>query len=335
MSLLTVAELPRCGGAVASLDRPHRPLAGPDLARLRALLESRGVLLLRGCCATVEEFASLCRGLGPLFDDVNGPGRRRPELGRAGSAVHFISNLDLATNVAMEGPTSMLSEANHEWHADYSWEPAPSRFTALFGLEVSAGGGAKTQIASTRHGFQTLPVEMQARCHGRVVLHRPGGAHASEPASPNFAGTDHTAAGLQAARDAAAARGADTDTDTAVVDNHIVETVRRPLLLRGALLLGRHAYRIEGPGGEDEDEDEHEDGSYLLTQLTAHCLNESLVYTHEWRDGDVLLWDNEATLHRAVPGISGTRRHMARTVIAELADSAPVTAGSSTDAARL
>jgi alpha-ketoglutarate-dependent taurine dioxygenase len=68
----------------------------------------------------------------------------------------------------------------------------------------------------------------------------------------------------------------------------------------------RHAYEIEGESSE------------LLRQLTEHCLDDSRVYTHEWQRGDALLWDNEATLHRAVPGVSGTRRHLARTVIAQL-----------------
>jgi alpha-ketoglutarate-dependent taurine dioxygenase len=219
--------------------------------------------------------------------------------------VHYISNLDLATNEVMDGPTSMLSEANHTWHADYSWEPRASRFTALFGVEVTEGGGAQTELASTRRGFETLPPALRARCHGRTVLHRPGGAGTSKRAKPNFAGTDQTAAGLERLAIRAASRSQGTDT----VDNKVVETVRRPLLLRGALLLGRHAYRIEGTEEDDT----------LLNQLTAHCLDRARVYTHKWMVGDVLVWDNECTLHRAVAGVSGTRRHMARTVIAELA----------------
>ena len=126
------------------------------------------------------------------------------------------------------------------------------------------------------------------------------------PAAPNFAGTDHTAAGLQAAQEAAEQQ----PQGGTLVDNHVVETVRQPLLLRGALLLGRHAFAVEGEAPEA--------GTELLRELMAHCLDESRVYTHEWREGDCLIWDNEATLHRAVPGVSGERRHLARTVIASL-----------------
>jgi alpha-ketoglutarate-dependent taurine dioxygenase len=97
------------------------------------------------------------------------------------------------------------------------------------------------------------------------------------------------------------------------VDNHAAVTVWRPLLLRGALMLGRHATSVKGGDHEDGD-----DGRALLLRLTEHCLDESRLYTHEWAVRDVLIWDNEATLHRAVPGVSGTRRHLARTVIAAL-----------------
>eukprot|EP01043_Picozoa_sp_COSAG02_P064977 COSAG02_NODE_9663_length_2148_cov_3.258122_3_plen_252_part_00 len=204
---LEVSELPHCGGAaviVRPCQRQRHHLDEPQLAQLRSLLELRGILLLRGFCTNVDEFAALCRGLGPLHDDLNGPGRGRLELRSAGSEVHYISNLDLNTNQAMAGPTSMLSEANHVWHADYSWETQASRFTALFGVKVTEGDGAKTEIASTRRGFETLPPEMQKRCHNLTVLHRPGGSDSDKQAAkPNFAGTDQTAAGLQRVASAA------------------------------------------------------------------------------------------------------------------------------------
>jgi hypothetical protein len=145
--MMELSDLPRCGGAAVEL--LHSAPSPAELTRLRAVLDERGVLLIRGC-EDVVAFAALCRGIGKLHDDVNGPGRGRPELCAAGIEVHYISNLDLASDTVVPGPTSMLSDANSDFHSDYSWSPDPKpRFTALFGLEVSAGGGAKTQIAST------------------------------------------------------------------------------------------------------------------------------------------------------------------------------------------
>ena len=321
-AMVVVTELPGCSGMAVDLaGSTGDSLSEEVLHRLRGLLEARGVLLLRGhrCDGDVGSFSRLCAALGSLHDDVNGPGRGRAELASAGcdTAVHYISNLDLATHTALPGPTSMLSEGNHDWHADYSWAPEPRpRFTALFGMKVSAGGGAKTQLASTRKGFETLPARLLEQCTdgnggGRWVRHQPGGSQNSTgrpyATAVNFAGTDQTAAGLAAATAQAADDGFDVESAAAAA-----EPVRRPLVLRGALLLGKHACAVEG---EVHDGD---GGLRLLEQLTAHCLDESRVYTHSWLENDILIWDNEATLHRAVEGQSGEPRHLARTVIAQL-----------------
>lgn len=310
--------LPHCDGAAVSLRPGQQVPTAAELASLRTLLARHSVLLVRGC-PNLEAFAALCRGLGPLFDDVNGPGRGRPELKHAGKEVHYISNIDLATDTAMRGPTSMLSEANSDWHSDYSWMPSRPRFTALYGLEVSAGGGAKTQIASTRRGYEMLPAPLKEWCVGKMVVHRPGGLHAEAPAAANFAGTDHTAAGLRAAAARLSVRKETELVREPIVDNHSASvSVRRPLLLRGALLLGRHAMSVEDDSSHEAGCQEAQGGAEVLQQLTKLCVRESLVYTHKWVAEDVLIWDNEATLHRAVPGESGQRRHLARTVIASL-----------------
>jgi alpha-ketoglutarate-dependent taurine dioxygenase len=61
---------------------------------------------------------------------------------------------------------------------------------------------------------------------------------------------------------------------------------------RKALFLGMYASHIDGM---DEQE-----GRALLAELTAHATSERFVYTHQWRHGDLVLWDNRCTMHRAV-----------------------------------
>ena len=123
--LMRVTELPRCGGVAVELAGRPAALTDAELAQLRHLLDTRGVLVVRPAvdgaggagCESVEDFTAFCRSLGTLHDDVNGPGRGRPELRGLGDEVHYISNLDLATDTAMDGPTSMLSDGNADWHA--------------------------------------------------------------------------------------------------------------------------------------------------------------------------------------------------------------------------
>ena len=91
--------------------------------------------------------------------------------------------------------------------------------------------------------------------------------------------------------------------------------VRQPLVMHSpisglpALLVGRHTKRVEGLSeGESAD---------LLAELNDHCTRPEFVYTHSWCGGDLLLWDNTSTLHRALGG-SGGVRELERCILAPL-----------------
>ena len=77
---------------------------------------------------------------------------------------------------------------------------------------------------------------------------------------------------------------------------------------REVLYLGRrrNAY-IEGL--------ELEESESLLDELWAHATQKTFTYSHEWSVGDVLMWDNRATLHRRDPFDQTARRYMMRTQI--------------------
>jgi alpha-ketoglutarate-dependent 2,4-dichlorophenoxyacetate dioxygenase len=62
---------------------------------------------------------------------------------------------------------------------------------------------------------------------------------------------------------------------------------------RKSLYLASHASRIEGWPIPD--------GRLLLRDLTEHATKRDFVYRHEWRVGDLVIWDNLATMHRAMP----------------------------------
>jgi alpha-ketoglutarate-dependent taurine dioxygenase len=75
------------------------------------------------------------------------------------------------------------------------------------------------------------------------------------------------------------------------VDHPLVRT--HPETGAKALYIGNHASHILGmPGAE---------GEVLLAELLEHATQPQFVYTHHWRDGDLVLWDNRCLLHRATP----------------------------------
>ena len=78
---------------------------------------------------------------------------------------------------------------------------------------------------------------------------------------------------------------------------------RNPVTGEEALYLASHAYAVDGMPEEE--------GQKLIADLIAFATREGSVYTHAWRPGDVLIWDERATLHRGRPWPYGEERTLA------------------------
>ncbi len=76
-----------------------------------------------------------------------------------------------------------------------------------------------------------------------------------------------------------------------------------------ALYLGSHVSGIVDFNGED--------GPAFHDQLLAFVVQPRFVYRHEWRVGDLVIWDNRAVLHRGRPWDSAERRILHRTTVAD------------------
>jgi alpha-ketoglutarate-dependent 2,4-dichlorophenoxyacetate dioxygenase len=89
---------------------------------------------------------------------------------------------------------------------------------------------------------------------------------------------------------------------------------------RRSLYLASHASRIVGwPVPE---------GRLLLRDLIEHATQAKFVHTHRWRDHDLVIWDNRATMHRATPfADTRYRRELRRVTTLDLEAPAPVPAG--------
>ena len=76
-------------------------------------------------------------------------------------------------------------------------------------------------------------------------------------------------------------------------DQHWNAVWENPVNGREALYLASHAFKVDG---YDE-----ADSEALLAELTAFCTQPAFVYSHDWRVGDVLIWDQRAVMHRGTP----------------------------------
>jgi alpha-ketoglutarate-dependent 2,4-dichlorophenoxyacetate dioxygenase len=86
---------------------------------------------------------------------------------------------------------------------------------------------------------------------------------------------------------------------------------KNPVNGRGALYLASHAYAVDGMAPDE--------GKKLIDELTQIATAPGTSYVHEWRAGDVVMWDNRATMHRGRPWPAHEARYMVRTTISATA----------------
>ena len=191
------------------------------------------------------------------------------------------------TNVGDDGQltTRMMQVGNYLWHTDKSYHSVPSLMTMLHAKELPPAGG-DTQFANMAMAYEALPEAMKERIAGLRAVH-------SWAASRRRAG---------------APPPSDIEMrERPPVDHPLVRT--HPETGAKSLYIGNHASHILGmPEAE---------GEALLAELVEHATQPQFVYTHQWRDGDLVLWDNRVLLHRALANYEMTRhrRVLNRTVV--------------------
>jgi alpha-ketoglutarate-dependent 2,4-dichlorophenoxyacetate dioxygenase len=154
---------------------------------------------------------------------------------------------------------------NQLWHSDSSYKAIPARYSALCAHVIPPEGG-ETEFADMRAAWDTLEPGMKAKVRDLVTEH-------SRIFSKGTLGFTFTEQELR---------------DFAPVRQPLVRV--HPRSGRTSLFLSSHAGRIVGwPVPE---------ALMLLRELTEHATQRELVYRHKWRVGDLVMWDNQCTMHR-------------------------------------
>lgn len=196
--------------------------------------------------------------------------------------VHSVTNLDRDGN-----PTGALdTRGNYFWHTDKSYHAVPSLMTMLHAVELPPEGG-NTQFANMVLAYRALPDSMKERLAGLRAIHS-----------------------WEASRLASGSKPASEEEkrERPPVSHPIVRT--HPETGEKALYMGTHAAGgVEGLGAEE--------GRALLAELLTHATQPQFIYTHPWRQGDLIVWDNRALLHRALANyeMGKHRRILHRTVV--------------------
>jgi alpha-ketoglutarate-dependent 2,4-dichlorophenoxyacetate dioxygenase len=238
------------------------------LAEIRAGMDEYAVLVFRDQPFTDEEQLAFARRLdGELHTKTGSRVLVKSRLGN--EAVADISNLDEDGGIIKsDDRRRMYSLGNRLWHTDASFQDPPGRYSMLSAKVVPAAG-ADTEFADTRTAYDALDAELKSRLEGLRVHHSI--AHSRQTLGFEFS-----------ADEAEALRGA---------VHPLIRTL--PRSNRRSLYVASHASRIiDWPVPE---------GRLLLHDLIEHATQPEFVYRHAWRVGDLVIWDNRGTMHRATP----------------------------------
>jgi alpha-ketoglutarate-dependent 2,4-dichlorophenoxyacetate dioxygenase len=249
-------------------------------AAARAAFEEHSVLVLRDQEVTDETQLAFSRRFGP--PEVT-------KVGSEGTGSHFVILSTIGPDGKVLPPDhrmQMRAKANQLWHTDSSFKRVPA-LTSILSARIIPEHGGETEYVSTRLAFERLDPDLQGRLENSFAWH--DYAHSR----------GQIAAGL-----------ASTEERAALPPQCWRMVWRNPVNGRCALYLASHAYAVEGM--------EPAAGKKLIDDLTAAATAPGTSYLHEWRKGDVVMWDNRATMHRGRPWPSHQARLMIRTTISAI-----------------
>jgi taurine dioxygenase len=200
--------------------------------------------------------------------------------------VEGLPELYVVSNVIENGqPIGSLGSGEAVWHTDMSYVKQPPKASALYALETPPSGG-NTSFVNMYSVYEALPAPLKQRIRGLKVKH-----------DGTYNSGGYVREGVVSGDDPRQAPGA---------LHPLVYT--HPETGRPALYLGRrrNAY-VDGLDLPSSDA--------LLDELWSYVEHGAFAWTHAWRVGDLVLWDNRCTMHRRDAFDPNARRILHRTQI--------------------
>jgi len=292
---LTFRKLHPCFAAEVSPVELKTVRDEATLAQIRGGMDEFAVLVFRDQIWTDAEHLDFAQRLdGRLHTKLGISALQKNRFGN--EALGDISNLDESGEIMKsDNRRRMYGLGNRLWHTDASFQDPPGRYSML-SAKVVPPVDADTEFADMRGAYDALPDAEKARLEGLRVHHSI--AYSRQTLGFEFSENEQEAL-----------KGA---------VHPLVRTI--PRSGRRSLYLASHASRvIDWPVPE---------GRLLLRELIEHATQPRFVYRHQWRVGDLVIWDNRATMHRARPFDDARyRRELRRVTTLDVEQPAAVTAG--------
>jgi alpha-ketoglutarate-dependent 2,4-dichlorophenoxyacetate dioxygenase len=188
-----------------------------------------------------------------------------------------VSNVrDDGTTAPEDDNQTLNQRANQFWHTDSTFLPVPALANVLQSRVVTSTGG-ETEFVSTRVGWRALDPALQDKARNAVLRHR----------------YSHSRARIDSGL-------AKEDMFTRWKDQAWRAVWPNPVTGEEALYIASHAFAVAGMAEAD--------GAALIETLIEAVTGDEAIYVHSWRPGDVIIWDERATLHRGRPWPYGEPR---------------------------
>lgn len=252
-------------GEVSNVDL-RQSLSRDEVDAIEAGMDRYAVLIFRDQPLTDEQQVAFSRNFGAIELAIGG-NVTKPEDRRLPVELADVSNLGETNDILKpDDRRGLFNLGNQLWHSDSSYRAVPAKYSLLSAREIPKSGG-NTEFADMRAAYDALDNETKAEIEDLICEH-------SLLYSRSILGfTDFTEA----------ERATFTPVHQRLVRHH-------PVTQRKSLFLSSHAGTIERwlmP-----------EARALLRDLTEHATQPAFVHVHQWRQHDLIMWDNRQTMHR-------------------------------------
>lgn len=168
-----------------------------------------------------------------------------------------------------------------EWHTDHTHYERPPKYTMLYPVHLPSHGGG-TSFCNTRIGYERLPADLKARIDGMRTINVLAGSAARDLRTTNTQGVE---------------RGNQRRAEQPLVRRNPDHGLSKAVYFQP-----KKTENVIGMSPEASQD--------LLYDLMDRLVQDDTTYTHKWRMGDHVIWDNRSSLHKANSDFDHTQRRL-------------------------
>ncbi|OFX03477.1 MAG: hypothetical protein A3D94_11300 [Alphaproteobacteria bacterium RIFCSPHIGHO2_12_FULL_66_14] len=269
MSITVKPTQPQFFTEISGIDL-SQPLKAADRDAIAAAIDRYAVVVFHDQKLTDDQQIEFAGHFGPIHSSAQRARHRGIKHRLARDEIADISNLDGDSKVLDVDSRRRLDWlANRLWHTDASFRAVPGALSMLYAHIVPSEGG-NTEFADLRAAYDALPDKTKTQLERLVA------EHSIWHSRGQLGVTKYTPEEI---------------ASLPPVPQRVVRT--HPGSKRKTLYVAAHASHIIGMPIAD--------GRLLLLDLIEHATQPKFVHAHTWRQGDLVIWDNRCTMHRARP----------------------------------